>query len=190
MNTKLNNTLTKVGVLLNKADIIWGVGASMLLHQYNLVEKPTDIDLLIYKPDVEKADKILSEIGNKTAKDINTGIYSTDFFYEYNIAGIDIDMIAGFKINLQNSVYEYKFSKESIPHNFQIKGIPIPFMTLEDWYVLYQLMPNREYKVNLIEGYFIKEGLEYPDNLKNAIEDITLPEIVKKRIRLCLINSR
>ncbi|CEQ11426.1 Uncharacterised protein [[Clostridium] sordellii] len=59
------NTLSYIGDKLNKANILWGVGASILLNQFGMVDTPNDIDIFIDIKDIHKADKILKKLGKK-----------------------------------------------------------------------------------------------------------------------------
>lgn len=183
MNPEQRQVLVKTGELLNGNHITWGVGASMLLAQYGLAENPADIDIVVALEDIETVDSLLSSLGTIKKQKEKSDIYLTDFFYEYVIDTVEIDVMAGFKIKLpDSSVFDYKFDKESIPHTFEIDGTYIPFMSLEEWYVLYQLMPNREYKADLLEGYFEKQGVEYPRLLEKYLQKKTLPKRVKDKI--------
>lgn len=182
MNSNQQQVLVDIAKALNSEGIVWGVGASMLLFQYGLADNPADIDIVVASGDIGKADRLLSPLGTSKKQKEKSDIYLTDFFYEYVIDLVEADVMAGFKIRLTESVFEYKFDKESVPHFFKIGGIDIPFMTLEEWYVLYQLMPNREYKVSLLEDYFEKRGIEYPYLLKRTLQDNTLPAIVRNKI--------
>ena len=58
------DTLSYIGDKLNKANILWGVGASILLNQFGMVDTPNDIDIFMDIKDIHKADKILS-LGKK-----------------------------------------------------------------------------------------------------------------------------
>lgn len=178
MHEKLQHTLVTVATRLNEGNISWGVGASLLLNQYGLVDSPADIDIITEIKDIGKANDILSALGTKKTKEEKPGIYSTDFFSEYSINSTDIDIMAGLKINLSDSVYEYKFDKNSTPHHYLIGDVFVPFMTLEDWYILYQLIPDREKKVKLIEKYFKKNGIEYPSLLQKSLNNSSLPQTV------------
>ncbi len=186
MHETLQHTLEKIAIPLNEADVSWGIGASLLLNQYGLAESPADIDIITETRDIERVNNILSSLGTRIQKEEKPGIYATDFFFEYSINSTDIDIMAGFKINLTSSVYEYKFDKDSIPHHFLIGDVFVPFTTLEDWYILYQLIPNREPKVKLIENYFKKNGIEYPDLLQKSISDSSLPQPVVLRTKKLL----
>lgn len=179
---KIESVLIKIAEAFNSSNLLWGVGASVLLHKYNLVENPSDIDIVMSIPDIEEADRILSALGEKLpAKD--TDIYSTDYFYEYIVDGVNIDIMAGLKINIDNSVFVYKFDEASIPHSFTVGNVLVPFTTLEEWFVLYQLIPGREQKVSLINNFFREKGIEYPYLLQQMTKDKDLPKPIKERLQ-------
>lgn len=92
--------------------------------------------------DIKKADEILKNIGNKK-KWWKTSTYSTKYFYEYIINGVDVDVMSGFVVNHNTGIYNYIFDYDSITEFKVINGISIPLTSLEDWYVMYQLIPNR-----------------------------------------------
>ena len=68
--------------------------------------------------------------------------------------------MSGFDVNHNNGVFEYIFDNNSISDFKIINGVNIPFTSLEDWYVIYQLIPKREAKVNLIEKYLFLTELK------------------------------
>lgn len=174
------NTLSYIGEKLNNSNIVWGVGASILLNQFGFIDKPNDIDIFIDIKDIEKADEILKSIGEKKQRE-KTATYSTKYFYEYTIKGIDVDVMAGFAVNHTNGVFEYKFDNNSISEFKTINGVDIPFTSLEDWYVIYQLIPNREPKVNMIEKYLLSNGVKKHFLLERALEGC-LPVEVRTKI--------
>lgn len=61
----------------------------------------------------------------------------------------------------------------------------IPFAALEDWYVVYQLIPGKEHKALRIEEYFQQNGIEHPRLLERALNGC-LPDAVRQRISLIL----
>lgn len=174
------NILSYIGEKLNEADIAWAVGASMLLNQFGFIDKPNDIDIFIDIKDIERADKILKDIGEKKKWEKTTA-YSTKYFYEYVIGGIDVDVMAGFAVKHSSGVFEYIFDHDSISENKAINGVAIPFTSLEDWYVIYQLIPNRQPKVEMIEKYLLSNGIKNPMLLKRDLEGC-LPEEVRRKI--------
>lgn len=178
--------LITIAEALNTSNIHWGVGASVLLSLYSLTKVPNDIDIIVAKKDLEKADYILSQRGSKTIRE-KTTIYKTDFFYEYLIDGVEIDLMSGFKIKTTNGVFEYLFDEQSTPSSILIEGTKIPLMTLEDWFVLYQLIPNKENKVTLIQSYFKTNKIEHLSLFDRMLDNDVLPDSVKKNIRNIMI---
>lgn len=179
------NTLSYIGKKLNDSNVVWGVGASILLNQFGLIDKPNDIDIFVDIKDIDKVDEILKSIGDKKPWE-KAATYSTKYFYEYVINGIDIDVMAGFRINHNSGVFEYVFDNSSILETRKINGIDIPFTSLEDWYVIYQLIPNREAKVNMIEKYITSNGIKRCDLLERILEG-NLPVEVREKVKNMLL---
>ena len=153
----LKKVLSELAFRLNLENISWGVGASVMLNYYNLVDFPNDIDIIVSTKDSSTADKILRSCGKKNvSRDLE--IYKSDFFANYSIRGVEVDLIAGFSIKQNSSYFKYDFDKNSITKLWNLEGVKIPLTAVEDWYILYQLMPNKEEKVQLIEDYFLQQG--------------------------------
>lgn len=161
-------TLSYIGEKLNEINVTWGVGASILLSQYGLVDSPNDIDILVDIRDIDKVDSILQSLGEKKEWE-KTSTYSTKYFYEYVIDSIDVDVMAGLAINHKGGIFEYVFDKKSVSDHIDIYGVSIPFTSMEDWYVIYQLIPNREAKVAMIEDYLQQNGIKAPYLLERSL---------------------
>lgn len=179
------NTLSYIGKKLNEANVVWGVGASLLLNQFGLIDKPNDIDIFVDIKDIDKVDGILKSIGDKKLWE-KAATYSTKYFYEYVINGVEVDVMAGFRINHNSGVFEYVFDNSSISETREINGVNIPFTSLEDWYVIYQLIPSREAKVNMIEKYIISNGIKRYDLLERMLEG-NLPIEVREKVKNMLL---
>lgn len=138
--------------------------------------------------------KIFLNISNSigTKKEFEkSSTYSTKFFYEYTIDNIDIDVMSGFAINHSDGIFEYIFDSKSISNFKTINGIKIPFTSLEDWYVIYQLIPNREYKVEMIEKYLLSNKINHPELLLKIWTNIPIPRFLPvQRVLLCLSYHR
>ena len=178
------NTLSYIGEKLNNSNIAWGVGASILLNQFGLIEKPNDIDIFVDIKNIQRADEILKSIGKKKKWE-KTATYSTKYFYEYLVDGVEVDVMAGLAVNHNSGVFEYIFDYNAISEFRLVNGVNIPFTALEDWYVIYQLIPNRETKVKMIENHLLSNGVKKPFLLERALEG-NLPVEVKKRIESIL----
>lgn len=174
------NTLSYIAEKLNNSNITWAIGASILLNQFGLIDKPNDIDIFIDIKDIERADEILKSIGEKKKWE-KTATYATKYFYEYVIDNIDVDVMSGFAVNYNSGVFEYIFDRNSILEFKVINGVSIPFTSLEDWYVIYQLIPNRQSKVEMIEKYLLSNGIKKPMLLERALEGC-LPVEVRNKI--------
>ncbi|WP_027631763.1 hypothetical protein [Clostridium hydrogeniformans] len=179
----LFKTLKLIGEKLNEENIIWALGASMMLNHYNLVENPNDIDIIVDLKDAEKADSILRSLGDKIERP-RIKEYSTKYFYEYMVHGIDIDLMSGFIINYDKVSYEYKFNKSSIRDFKVIDNCKIPLTSLEDWYILYSLMDNREKKVAIVENGLLRYGIKNKDIFEKALTSSIPLEIKNNIIKL------
>lgn len=182
------NILSYIGEKLNEEGVTWGVGASILLNKFGLIDKPNDIDLLVDLKDIEKVDAILKSIGKKK-KCKETDTYTTQYFYEYIINDIDVDVMSGLRINHNEGMFKYIFDQSSISDTKKINGVNIPFTSLEDWYIIYQLIPNREAKVNKIEKYFLTNRIKRPDLFERALKCNLPKKVIKKINRMLKIHE-
>ncbi|MGH4123291.1 MAG: hypothetical protein ACREV6_10240 [Clostridium sp.] len=174
-------TLGYIGEKLNEKGVVWAVGASILLHNYGLIENPNDIDILVDLKDIERVDKILKSVGEKKIRE-KSDLYSTKYFYEYVVHGFDIDVMAGLSINYNSGTFEYIFDHTSISDFEKINGVNIPLSSLEDWYILYQLITNREVKVKMIEDYLLLNGVKNPTLFERSLRG-NLPSEVRDKIQ-------
>lgn len=175
------SVLKEIGEKLNTERTLWAVGGSLMLNHYALVHQPQDIDLLVGLDDIIVVDEILGEIGQKKAQ-YNVGQYSTKYFYEYVVDGIDVDVMAGLAINHDQGTFNYVFDHLSISDCKNLEGVSIPLCALEDWYVLYQLIPGREMRVRAIEGY-LKSNVVLRTDLLTRMLTLDLPDRVKANVK-------
>lgn len=98
-------TLSLIAKKLRNTPIIWGVGGSILCHQYGLVEKPHDIDLLIDLDGAKHLEKSLGCLGDKQFSPPNLR-YLTEYFVEFVINGVEVDVMGG--LAMQHEVDEYR----------------------------------------------------------------------------------
>lgn len=152
----MQRCLIKIADLFNRNEVIWALGASMLLHYKGLIAKPNDIDLVVSLKDAEKADGLLCGEGLRHPPYSDDVHYSTKYFHEYLIDGREVDLMAGFAINHPGGAYEYKLDPAAL-ESFFVEDTEIPLCPMEDWFVIYMLMPGRENRVKSVEGY-LKEN--------------------------------
>jgi hypothetical protein len=185
----LFDTLVEMARALNQAGAHWGVGASVLLYYCGLVDTPHDIDIMTDETDADMVATILDRMGNETPGDPGRSLYSTSRFLEYAVDGTDVDVMAGLAIRHTDGTYVLPFEDRSVTMTRTENGVTIPLMSLEDWYVLYQLIPGREAKVKLIEDHMLSTGIADLSVLKRALAR-DLPPHVRARIERLVTSCR
>ncbi|MGP4079839.1 hypothetical protein ACTWQL_07965 [Pseudalkalibacillus sp. R45] len=178
------DVIERVSQELNKKEVLWGIGGSHVLYEHGLDIRPSDVDLVIAGEDSEKAKDVLDRIAEKLPSETKPP-YKTKHFNTYLIEGVSIDFMAGFAVLHDSGVYELIFDQQSIAYHDE----NIPYTSLEDWFVLYHLIPKKGKKADLIESYWKENGVKNPYLLKRA-SDRPLPEMVKQRIHKCLSLMR
>lgn len=156
LNHKLE-VLKRIAGALNKENVTWAVGASLLLYFKGVVNEFHDLDLMVTLEDVDKVKAVLGELGEKQEQEPNSQ-YKTKCFLEYVIDEVDVDVMAGFVIVKEGVEYPIPFDKRSIVEIIQFEEAHIPLQSVEAWKSYYALM-NRQSKVELIEGW-LNEGKE------------------------------
>ena len=96
--------LSDIADQFNKENITWNLGASCMLYLRGIVESFDDIDFMVKISDIEKVKEIMSEYAIPDIR-IPTSKYKTKYFLEYNIEGVDVDIMADFIIVKDNIDY-------------------------------------------------------------------------------------
>jgi len=141
--------LKQIAIALNKEDISWGVGASMLMHLKGIDTVVNDIDIVIDILDLRKFRNIVNKY-NYT-REIKSIKYPTEHFYELIIKDIDIDIMFNFKVQTDKCIYEYPFLKDHL-EVISIDGVKVYLLPLNDWLDAYKAM-GRDEKVNILKKY-------------------------------------
>jgi len=166
---------------LNSEGIMWALGGSNVLKQFDLIETVNDIDILVSEKDIVKANQILASIGSKMEVKANPN-YLTTYFYSYRIKKFKVDLMCDFKIKYNDIVYTYTFDETSITSSDEIAKEKIFFTSLEDWYVLYRLMDREDdEKIKNLEKHFELHGIKHPQILKRTLENV--PRDLKLKIK-------
>ncbi|NCC85063.1 MAG: hypothetical protein EOM03_13185 [Clostridia bacterium] len=178
------DVLSRIAVRFQEAEVIWALGASFLLYYHGLVEAPHDIDLMVERGSIEKADAILRQLGDKQEPEQNP-LYGTDYFYEYVIDGVEVDVMAGLQIKHREGCFVYRFDAKAVDGTWQLGAGAIPLGAPEDWYVLYQLMPGREAKADSLDHYLQRRGVKRRDLLERCLTG-ELPAELREKIEIIL----
>jgi DNA-3-methyladenine glycosylase I len=161
-------TLSHVGKALKKAGILFGVGGSAMLYRNGLVEDFNDIDLIVALEDAIKADEVLLSLGTRGGER-SSGVFETKVFRSYEVDSVGVDMMAGLAMRHNEGVYRYDFREDSVCDTWPVYGTMLPFCALEDWCVLYHLMPGKENKAERIKAHFGEHGVGHPALLSRML---------------------
>lgn len=151
INEKIE-VLKKIAHQFNEEEVIWALGASMLLYFKGITSEFHDIDLMIAEKDVDSVRKILSEMGKLHPSKPNPG-YQTKTFMEFTVDAVDVDVMAGFSIVHDEKVYDCSLKKEQIVEKMSLGKEMIPLQSPLLWYEYYRLM-GRGKKAEMIERIY------------------------------------
>jgi [ribosomal protein S18]-alanine N-acetyltransferase len=181
---RLQLVLRTIAKLLNKNNVSWGLGGSAMLAYYGLLSAARDLDLLVSAEDAEKAHQLLASLGESRSLPPKEP-FCTEHFYHYVIQDTEIDLMGLFGVRHAEGVYKLDWRQEQAERIVVEDGVPIPLTALEDWYVMYSLMPKREEKTTMIEQYWQANGMTRPDLLNKALQR-ELPESLRRKLRQLL----
>jgi hypothetical protein len=168
----------------SKENITWGIGGSLLLYFHGITKKYNDIDILINEEDALKANSILSRIARRDEADTKAP-FCTKYFYKYKTESISLDVIGGFGINHKEGTYWLDFNDSSVVSIYEGR---IPLSSLEDWYVLYQLIPGKDDKARLLEDYWRTRPVLHRKTLEGIMKR-SIPKHIELKISK-LLNSQ
>lgn len=169
----LQEVLAYIVKALQQEQIHFGIGGSLLLAHHGLPVTPRDIDLVVALADVERAVQVLSEMGTVVEQD-EMSLYATQVFQEFIIHDIDLDLMSGLQIRHNEGIFAYPFAEQTLNET------GLPFMSLIDWYVIYQMIPGREQKVVMIEHWLADQEMDR-ERLEQ-LRRLNLPQAVRNRI--------
>ncbi len=142
--------LSQIARVFNENRVLWAVGGSLLLYFKGKTDVFHDIDLMVGEGDIERAEKLLLTLGELLPENRNAR-YKTRHFLEFNIDGVDVDVMAGFVIVSDGREYDCSLSKAQVTEHVCVNGELIPLQMLSDWRRYYELM-GRTSKVEMIDG--------------------------------------
>lgn len=178
MRQELKNVLQKIANLLSDEAITWALGASSVLYYHGLTDTVNDIDILVEKKDYEKLEMCLLTIGVKVKTEA-VSTYETEYFGEFVIDGVEIDVMANMTVINHNLRYVYHFSEDNITDCMVVGTEKVPMTSLEDWYILYHMIPNKEKKADMLDHYF----KDHPVIHKHLMLGQTIPEWLYEKIK-------
>lgn len=185
--SEMFETLKWIAKEIDQENIVWAVGGSILLFTYGIVDVANDIDLIVREEDAEKLHSVLLKLGSPE-KRVDLDPFRTIHFSKFRVNKQYIDVMGGFAIAHEAGVYQMPFNEESVFEYYKVNGYKIPFCSLEDWYIMYSLMPEKEGKAQCIKEYMKKNGVQHPDIFLEAYKK-PLPDNLIKSIKHLLERS-
>lgn len=151
MKNKLE-VLRKIAKELNRQNVTWAIGASVLLYFKGIVNEFHDIDIMFDEKDAKKIKHIFDHFGKHIVSPPNE-MFKTKYFYEYIVDDIEIDCIGGFIVVKDGIDYDCSLKVEEITNHILLDDVDIPLYSLDKWKYFYFLI-NRSSKVKMIEDYY------------------------------------
>ena len=143
--------LLRIAHRLNEAHVEWALGASMLLYFKGITTEFHDIDLMVAECDAESVRTILSEMGESCpSESIPNPMYRTKTFMEFLIDSVEVDVMAGFAIVKDGTVYDCALREEQIVEQMPLGEEVVPLQSPLLWCKYYRLMERTE-KAEMIE---------------------------------------
>lgn len=151
MEEKKLRVLAALAADLNDSDILWAVGASAMLHFRGIVPEFHDIDLLVCEEDIDTAREILLRRGTllPTRPDDK---YGSHHFLEFDVDGVEIDLIAGFVVNAEDGRHVCPLEVEDVDGCVDVFDQAVALHSLRRWYQYYSWM-GRGDRVKEIEDF-------------------------------------
>lgn len=150
------HVLGRIAAELNEAGVTWDIGASCALYLRGIAPVFHDIDITISAEEAPRVKAVLDAMGTRCLSDADPQ-YHTRVFLEYQVDGVDIDVMAGMVIVREGKEYDCSLVKEDITDHVQVDGQDIPLHSLEKWKEYYRLM-GRDEKVRMIETYLHEDA--------------------------------
>lgn len=153
----LDKVLIQLAELLNSNHINWALGGSKLLSMSGIELDVNDIDIMIHEHDFDCCLELLKGVS------IECEVKESEIFKSKNYRklcwdDIQIDCMSGMTIHLNENVFVYEFDCKD--KDILFENISIPLCYLEDWYVLYNVMPHRESRIKIMEMFFMKHTFQ------------------------------
>ena len=144
--------LAKLAADLNESDILWAVGASAMLFLRGMLPEFHDIDLMVCEEEIDVAREILLRHGTLLPTEPDSK-YGSRHFLEFDVDGVEIDLIAGFVINTADGKQHVcPLEMEDVDACVDVFDQAVSLHSLRTWYEYYALM-GREDRVKTIEEY-------------------------------------
>ena len=105
--------LYKIAQAFKENGVGWGLTCSAALFFDGIVDDFHDYDIVIAKEDIDKAVNALERIGKKETT-INKSCFKSNYYGEYSVEGIPLDVIGNFGVLTFGAHYVYDFKGKDV----------------------------------------------------------------------------
>lgn len=141
--------LSNIARKLNQRNLTWAIGGSLLLYFKGITNEFHDIDIMVAEEDVKVLKEIMLTFGQLFPPNPKVE-YKTKHFLEFNVEGVEIDVMAGFTIVNRENEYYFPLRAGSVNDFTEVNGVSIPLQSIAEWRKYYELMGRTE-KVKMID---------------------------------------
>jgi len=146
----IKQALIQIASALNRSEITWGLGGSLLLYLYGIKTTVADIDIVIDEKDIDKVEALVSTFFHFEKPE--SGIYLTTRFFSVTHNDVGIDLMLGFKIKTRNGIFAFPEGKAMSHESVILENTRINICSLDDWLEAYEAMQRMD-KVTLIKQF-------------------------------------
>jgi len=166
----LDRALARIARAFEDDGVPFGICSSMLLALRGLDVEPHDLDLLVGEGTFDAARESLHRLGADLGQERRHphAVYGTRRFAEGTLDGVEVDLMEGLSVQGAYGEYRYELTPDAIeryvpapePESLAdptTRPVLLPLTALEDWAVLYRLIPDRVAKAEAIERHLAEE---------------------------------
>jgi len=179
ISSTMEEVLRKIHTAFTETALFYTLGGSVGMSIRGIDVKPNDIDLLVKVADAPKAMQLLETLGKRMPPKAKAD-YLTQTFAEFQIDGVDVDLMAGLAIAVEDIEFRFPSSLLTSEPTVFDSSTRLPLMPLEDWYVLYHLMPGKEQRIRQIEAWFAICPINR--SRMNELSGLTMPASIQSKL--------
>jgi len=146
LSEKHIDVVTKLANLLNKEEISWAIGGSLLLSINGIDTSVRDIDIVVDEKDMESLKNLMKNSGFNYVIKGPKPPSNSSMLLSIELDGIEVEFLVGFKVGK----YQYPNGKKLVSETINKDGIDINLCHMEHWLIVYEEL-NRQEKIKLIK---------------------------------------
>jgi hypothetical protein len=148
--------LSELAKCLNENNVKWALGGSMMLYFRKITSHANDLDIMINVEQKEVVKDLFLNLGKMHESQEST-VFQSQVFLEFDIDGVEIDVIGGFVINVDGNAQCYPLENKEYDQ-ITVDNETVFLDDISAWYTYYKAM-NKDIRVQEINTYLSKKEL-------------------------------